>query len=318
MMILAILPCALFCTREVPYVQEGTLDMLILNAQIDASERSHKAWIGVSKTSTIEKLDNATLVCSVNGKTVSQGVFDEVLSKNSVQSCYLFDAKLLPGDVVRLSVRGRELSAYAEVVVPDSTGQLIAVDTLSKDSAMHFTAHIKDEDPKRNYYRIALKAKVRQSYYDGSSWSPWYERSEERTIIHSNDPILNERIGGSLGDDFYGIGSNTNHYCVFTDKLFPGSDAKIAFTVTDRELRKIYADRDYVSLKAICEASVSLVSMGQSEYEYLGVQNILYDNDYDGSDMLEPVTVPTNVIDGIGFVGVYMPSSLLIGTVFVL
>lgn len=52
--------------------------------------------------------------------------------------------------------------------------------------------------------------------------------------------------------------------------------------------------------------------MGREEYDYLSIQNVLYDNDYDSSDMLEPVTVPTNVVDGIGFVGVYLPSTISI------
>ena len=42
------------------------------------------------------------------------------------------------------------------------------------------------------------------------------------------------------------------------------------------------------------------------------IQNLLYDNDYDSSDMLEPVTVPTNVMDGTGFVGVFLPSTISI------
>ena len=52
--------------------------------------------------------------------------------------------------------------------------------------------------------------------------------------------------------------------------------------------------------------------MGREEYDYLSIQNVLYDNDYDSSDMLEPVTVPTNVVDGTGFVGVYLPSTISI------
>ena len=309
---IAILLGALSCTREVPYIPEDTADRLILNAQIDASEGNHKAWVGISKTSTIAKLDDATLVCSVNGKEVSQGAFDEMLSRNAVQSCYLFDALLHPGDVVRLTARGSGLSAYAEVTVPDTTGRLMAVDTLSNGFTMHFTAHVKDNNVQGNYYRIAVKAKTLQSYYDGASWSPWYEQSSERPVNHSNDPILDGRIGGSIGDDFYGIGNNSNHYCVFTDKLFPESDADIRFSVEDHELRKIFADRYYESLKVICYANISLVSMGREEYDYLSIQNVLYDNDYDSSDMLEPVTVPTNVVDGTGFVGVYLPSTISI------
>ena len=50
--------------------------------------------------------------------------------------------------------------------------------------------------------------------------------------------------------------------------------------------------------------------MDSSEYEYLSVQNILYGHDYDSSDFLESVAVPTNVTGGTGFVGVFYPSSI--------
>ena len=140
----------------------------------------------------------------------------------------------------------------------------------------------------------------------------WMLRADLQELheYEADDAVL--RAGTNIKEYFYGIGNNSNHYCVFTDKLFPESDAEIRFSVEDHELRKIYADRYYESLKVICYANISLVSMGREEYDYLSIQNVLYDNDYDSSDMLEPVTVPTNVVDGIGFVGVYLPSTISI------
>lgn len=307
---MALLLCALSCTREVPYILEDSEDQLILNAQIDASSVHHKAWIGISKTSTIAQLADATLTCSVNGKDVSFGILDEDLSRNSVQTCYIFDASLHPGDVVRLTARGAGLSAYAEVSVPDTTGRMLSVDTLSVDSAMRFKVHIRDDVQDRNYYRLQVKTKSSQSYRYEGAWTPWYEHVREATIKHKNDPILDGRLGGSQGDDFYGIGSNTNHYCIFTDRLFAGGNAEISFMVDDIELRKIYADQYYDSIRAICYASVSLVSMGRAEFDYLNILNVLYDDDYDSSEMLELVTVPTNVVNGTGFVGVFIPSTI--------
>ena len=301
-----IILCAISCTREVPYIPEDSADRLILNAQIDASEENHKAWIGVSRTSTIAKLNDATLVCTVNGKKVSQGVFDEDLSRNAVQSCYLFDAELHPGDVVRLSANGAGLSAYAEVTVPDTTGRLLAVDMQNKGSTVRFTAHVKDEDAENNYYRIRLRTASSQSYFIGGSWSPWYEQNVEEDIVHRNDPILDGRIGGSVGDDFYGIGDNTNHYCIFTDKSFSGTEAEISFTANNG----ISAGEHYDDFRAVIDANVSLISMDQAEFEYLGILNVLYDNDYDSSGLLEPVTLPVNVVDGTGFVSAFMPSTI--------
>ncbi len=53
-----------------------------------------------------------------------------------------------------------------------------------------------------------------------------------------------------------------------------------------------------------------LDSMGRAEFDYLNILNVLYDDDYDSSEMLELVTVPTNVVDGTGCVGVFIPSTI--------
>ena len=305
---MTIVLCALSCTREVPYIPEEAADRLILNAQIDASGESHKAWIGVSKTSTITKLDGATLSCSVNGKLVSQGSFDEDLSRNAVQSCFLFDAELHPGDVVRLSANGAGLSAYAEVTVPDTTGRLLGVDMRKMDSALEFTAHVKDDDAGRNYYRIRLQTASYQSFFIGHGWSPWDTHIVEEDLTHRNDPILDERIGGSIGDDFYGIGNNTNHYCVFTDKSFAGAEAEISFSIN----KWISEDDFYGNSRVVIDEDVSLVSMDQAEFDYLSILNVLYDNSFESYGMLEPITVPSNVVGGTGFVGVFLPSTVSI------
>ena len=309
-MSIAALLCALSCTREVLYTPEDAEDKLILNAQIDASAEHHMAWIGISKTSTIAKVPDATLTCSVNGKDVSMGVLDESLSERSVQSCYQFDAELHPGDIVRLAAKGAGLSAYAEVSVPDTTGRMLAVDTLRTDSGMRFTAHVRDYATDRNYYRIRLVTKTSQTYLYSGEWSSWEDHALEVAVTHKNDPILDGRIGSSEGDDFFGLGSSSNLHCIFTDRLFAEGNADIIFTVDDRELSRVYVNRYYDQLRATCSASVSLISMDLAEYEYLNIQNILYDNGYDASDLLEPVTVPTNVVDGTGFVGIFMPSTV--------
>ena len=137
-------------------------------------------------------------------------------------------------------------------------------------------------------------------------------KCDEKVIEHSNDPILDNRIGGSDGDDFFGIGGSSNHYCIFTDRLFAESGADLAFTVDDADLYQVFAEQYFDKLRVLPFVEVSLISMDRAEYDYLSIQNVLYDNDYDTSDFLEPVTVPTNVMGGTGFVGVYNPSSIII------
>lgn len=304
--------CTTFCTREIPYTPDNVDDMLILNAQVDASETHHTAYVGISKTTTITKLDDATVLCTVNGGEASRGVLEKAPSGNSIQSRFSFDAELHPGDTLRLSAEGAGLSAYAEIVVPDTTGRLLAVDTMTVAKTLRFAAKIQDIDPERNFYRLRLNAHSLLSYYADSSWSLWYERIHEIPIIHNDNPILNARIGGSEGDDFFGFGGNSNYYCIFTDLLFANATEEITFAVDSNLLYRTFADRPFEKLRIAPVLVLSLVSMPWEEYHYLYTQNVLYDNDFDASERMEPITIPTNVIGGTGFVGVYYPSSITI------
>jgi hypothetical protein len=304
--------CIVACTKEVPYIPDNADDLLLMNAQIDAATSSHCVWLGLSKTSTIDRLEDASVVCFVNGEEVSRGVFDKTASESAIQSCYSFNAELHPGDVIRLSADVAGLSAFAEVTVPDTTGRMLRLDTLSTTTGMRFISQFLDNAPENNFYRLRLKVRSFQSYYYEGIWSRWYAHSDEKVIEHSNDPILDNRIGGSDGDDFFGIGGSSNHYCIFTDRLFAESGADLAFTVDDADLYQVFAEQYFDKLRVIPFVEVSLISMDRAEYDYLSIQNVLYDNDYDTSDFLEPVTVPTNVMGGTGFVGVYNPSSIII------
>ena len=59
--------CIVACTKEVPYIPDNADDLLLMNAQIDAATSSHCVWLGLSKTSTIDRLEDASVVCFVNG-----------------------------------------------------------------------------------------------------------------------------------------------------------------------------------------------------------------------------------------------------------
>lgn len=303
---MSILACA--CIKEVTCIPEKTDNVLIINAQLDASEKHHKVWIGLSSTSSVLIMDNAHVVCSINGEEASVGVYDEKASK--VQGCYLIDAELKSGDIVRISAECGKYSAYAEVVVPDITGTLLQVDTLSTDKGMRFTAKIKDESPQQNYYRLRLKNRLFQTYFYDNDWSRWYEHATENKLHHKDDPILDSRIGGSTGDDFFGVGSSTNHYCIFTDRFFNQTSTEIKVSVSNSELYKIYADQYFDKLIALPFVELSLQSISQEEYDYLSVLNVLYDCNYDVENMLEIVSPPSNVIGGMGFVGILSSSTI--------
>lgn len=302
--------CAASCTQEIPYTPDNADDMLILNAQLDASQTHHVAYVGISRTTTITKLDEATVLCTVNGGSASRGVLEK--NPNFIQSRFSFDAELHPGDTLRLSAEGAGLFAYAEIVVPDTSGRLLAVDTMTVSQGLHFAAKFQDIAPETNFYRLQLKSHSMLSYYVDHEWSAWHERILEIPIMHKNDPLLDARIGGSEGDDFFGFGGSTNYYCIFTDLLFANATGEISFSVDNSLLYRTFVDRPFEKLRIAPVLVLSLVSMPLEEYQYLYVQNVLYDSDFDASEKLEPITVPTNVIGGTGFVGVYYPSSIVI------
>ena len=67
--------------------------------------------------------------------------------------------------------------------------------------------------------------------------------------------------------------------------------------------------RDHISRKQTI--TVRLLSITEAEYRYLKALNCLDDGDYDNT-LMEPISLPCNVIGGLGFVGVCSESRVII------
>ena len=66
---------------------------------------------------------------------------------------------------------------------------------------------------------------------------------------------------------------------------------------------------DHISRKQTI--TVRLLSITEAEYRYLKALNCLDDGDYDDA-LMEPISLPCNVIGGLGFVGVCSESRVII------
>lgn len=298
------------CVREETFISEGVDEMIILNAQIDASQTTHYAYLGVSDASVVRRLEGAVLTCYVNDEVVSEAEEQENKMGEKIQVLYKFEAELKPGDRVRLEAEADGAKVYAEVVVPDTTGRMVKVDTTTFGAEMHFNVTVRNEAEDRGFYRLRLRMRSFVAYYYEGAWSRWYESIGEKKLSHKNDPILDARLGSSDGDEFFGFGIDSNHYCLFSDKRFSDRVARIDVSIPLQELNLVATDQYYDMLMIVQEAQLAVLSMDREEYDYLSILNILLEDDYDIEGMLEPVSILSNVVGGTGFVGIFIPSTI--------
>ena len=299
------------CTKETAFEYPDTADMLILNAQIDASEKVHYAFLGISRTDRVERLDSAEVKCYVNGKMVSEAEQVDNAEMDGPGTCYKFKALLSSGDSVRLAASGRGMSAYAAVIVPAQAGSITSLDTVTAGSRMRFRISLKDKEENDNYYRLRLQNKYDlRVYVSGDDNPALYSGSGDVQMSAGDDPILSGgKMGGEGEDNFFG-NSSTNSLCIFTDRLFPMGGCVISSSARKAALNAVEISVSFDRMDVVHYAVMHLQTLSKEEYDYLAAQNVLIDSEWDTSDYLEQVSVPNNVKGGLGFVSVFQSASV--------
>lgn len=102
-----------------------------------------------------------------------------------------------------------------------------------------------------------------------------------------------------------------NKYNIFNDNTFRDSYATLkVYTPLYQEYYPVEGHYyDHISRKQTI--TVRLLSITEAEYRYLKALNCLDDGDYDDA-LMEPISLPCNVIGGLGFVGVCSESRVII------
>lgn len=310
------------CTNT-EYIDVDNLDpVLVMNAQMKTSEDTHYIYLSTSSRSRIRGVEGASVTVQINGgapiqATQAPNETDYTTYSESNACPYLFDATLSPGNRVEVKAVSGELSVSSEATVP-STPEIVSVEHISDvpftsqysnvygdadrwDQIKVTVRDIKGED---SYYRLGMSVEETYSSAQGDSVSVntfWFENTGE--------PLLSSASGGSLIDQ---LTADSNSYNIFSDssfedgeytlKLFCSHDNWNRFT----EYQGYY---DYMSggMVGLPEGTtykatllVTLYSISHDQYLYIRAIGL---NQY---DMLfsEPVSTPSNVEGGFGFVTV--------------
>ena len=233
--------------------------------------------------------------------------------------------------------------ASAEVTVPQPIESL-HVDTClaylreysGKTLYRQYKITLQDRPNEKNYYRLDIWND--RSYYckwkeyledengslikvedEDGSWH-WASIPRDTTIlaprqneiINREDVILTDGHPSNYDDEENELFPTINNkYNIFNDNTFRNSYATLkVYTPLYQDYYPIEGHYyDHISRKQTI--TVRLLSITEAEYRYLKALNCLDDGDYDNT-LMEPISLPCNVIGGLGFVGVCSESRVII------
>lgn len=241
---------------------------------------------------------------------------------------------LKPGDKIRLeaTAEGGKYHVYSEVTVPQPL-QSLQVDTataLIRDWGRmkyyrQYRITLQDYPNEKNYYRLEI---VNNKDFRCITRTPLEDekgnfiKDENGDYIYttSKDTVINYRFGelinredviltdghvtSSDDDENAMFPAIENKYNVFADNRFSNSSATLkVYTPLYDDNYGIITNLEYTRCYLKHTIIVRLISLPEIYYRYLQALNCLDDDDYD-SALMEPISMPGNVVGGLGFVGV--------------
>lgn len=243
-----------------------------------------------------------------------------------------FSADFVPGDNVKLEFEadGGKYKASTPVLSVPEPVSFSKVDTsrvmMSKLDEMdkeyfRFTADLPDRKNENNWYCVeALKQCTGLMHFadDGPDRGPF----ETKSVMHMDkidDLVLLD--GNTPGNDLISFGSTgQGDFAVFSDALFKNETAhlRMNYLAEDYFFYSPYSDnfylmldhyypgelgRDRKSLHMTVSFSLLVSNCSEATYHYLRALRTITSESYT-PQIMEPVTVPSNLNGGIGFVDI--------------
>ena len=261
-----------------------------------------------------------------------QNSYESIL-KNIKFKKFRLTTALHPGDNIRLEAMAENglYHVSAEVIVPHPVESLHVDTCLSylrvyNGQALYrqFKITLHDRPNEKNYYRlevlndISYRCEYREYAKDengnliesenGYDWVYTMKDTlitEHQTeIINREDVILTDGHPTSYDDEENEMFPTIkNKYNIFTDNRFSNSSATLKVYTNpfdDFFTPDIYYNRIHRNHTI----TVRILRLSEAEYRYLRALNALSDDDYDEA-LMEPVSLPSNVTGGLGFVGIF-------------
>ncbi|MBQ3439790.1 MAG: DUF4249 domain-containing protein [Bacteroidales bacterium] len=331
---------AVSCENEIPYDFGEAGPKLMVTGFLYAGTAEQTVHVSLSEGGTVSGVGDATVRCYVNGTlaaSASAHSDDKARGAQYHQLPVSFKADFTVGDVVVLEVEAAGHKAFTpELTVPaapivekaDTTHTTVTHADWSEE-VVRFTVDMTDRKGEDNWYALNLVKEVTGtfSFEDGRPDIPVVRRSYPM-ISHSSltDPIL---LDGNMAltdvdldimdyMDYLGDG----RFETFSDQLFRDGPARLVFD-SSRQYYYPGADSDYLfellirsygvgsdgfvpwptSDEISLSVEVQVHGCSKDAYLYLRALRTVRSNGYNPV-LTEPVTIPGNIIDGIGFVDI--------------
>lgn len=318
------------CENEIPYNPDRQKPLLIMNALLNAGEAENHVYLHLSEGNSIGQVKQATLSLYINGQ-LAEKPQPEISqnNENNAPMTFCLHTAFQPGDHIRLEATAEEekYRAESEVIVPQPV-ESIQIDTCvtkilqwgSMRDYRRILVTLHDLPNEKNYYRLEVlnNYRIRARYpvpslnEDGSQVTDedgtplyWYKDTvfnyTDRELINREDIILTDgHISHSDEDeDNEMFPIINNKYNIFTDNQFSNSSATLkVYTALGVNYLSGYQNIYALPLSL----SVRVLSLTRDEYLYFKGLNCMDDDDYD-TTLMEPVSLPSNVKGGLGFVG---------------
>lgn len=259
----------------------------------------------------------------------------EALLKNMRFKIFRLTARFQPGDNIRLeaTAEGRKYHVSSQVTVPCPI-QSLRVDTCtalirqwgSMRAHRQYRITLEDLPNEKNYYRLEIvnnKDFRCVIYMPSEDENGDYIKDENGNFIYTitKDTVVNYRytelinredviltdghVTSSDDDENAMFPTNIeNKYSIFTDNRFTNSSATLkVYTPLYDDNYDILRSLNYTRCYLKQTITVRLLSLPETYYRYLKALNCMDDEDYDEA-LMEPISLPSNVEGGLGFVGI--------------
>ncbi len=328
------------CTNTIELDVKLPEKRLILNALLNAGDEVHIVDLSERTDNMnspahdgVEQVHGATITCYVNGEevAVAEEVFENYMRPYDVappapggfgSSHYEFRASFRPGDRIRLEARRDDEVAYAEVTVPepaelefvDMESYIEKVDQWSSRSMLDVDFRISDVAGSDSYYRVGDPSRDMDllfHFYDDSGNKTGEDVTSQYVdgpkVYIDNDPILNDGYMPGGTEDIFSELNPVNAFKVFTDNQFRdrGAEVSLRFDMTVNEYSLFYLVEGYprkVDVESVLKINIETLDF--KTYNYYKALNAGESYGYDISFLMEPIIFPSNVVGGLGFVGI--------------
>lgn len=302
------------CINKLDYQSDLEEDVIIMNALLRTDEKVHEVWVSVGQLDNIAvPREDAHVKCYINGKFIAEAEFDRVITG---AKRFKFFADIQPGDEVQLKASVGSIQASATATAPQAA-QIVAVDTFHVEKSPYFLSsrsgasafgcrlQVKDNPGQQNWYRLLAE---------------YEHRINDGVVLHRNsvfefyrDPILQDIYPpfGEHGNPFDGLvpSNDKNVFCAFRDTGFADRTAEVEVHM---QYDQINLGSDFGSVGVYVTEKVLrfiLLSISQEEYDYLVQINKSLYTDQSFNVLQEPVRIPSNVENGLGFFSIATASS---------